>query len=77
MTELDRLGNSENFNFSGGRGGGSSFLQVCEMRLQETRKKMEYLHSDGFGTYGSSKSLGVKLPVCPVNENKNLIPIKL
>ena len=35
MTELDRVGNSDNFNFSGN----SSFLQVCENCSQAMRKK--------------------------------------
>ena len=37
MTELDRVGNSDNFNFSGI----PTFLQVCEKHLQATRKKDE------------------------------------
>ena len=35
VKELDRVGNSDNFNFSvcvWGGGGGPSFLQVCYMR---------------------------------------------
>ena len=35
MTELDIVGNSDKFNFRGA----PSFLQVCEKRLQATRKK--------------------------------------
>ena len=45
MTELDREGNSDNFNFRGG--GAPSFLQVCRKRLQATRKKMKCLHDAG------------------------------
>ena len=48
MTELDWIGNSDNFNF---RGGGPSFLQVCEKRSQATRKKMECWHGDGAAIY--------------------------
>ena len=35
MTELDRVGNSDNFNFRGF----PSFLQVCEKHSQATREK--------------------------------------
>ena len=35
MTELDRVGNSDNFNFRGV----SLFLQVCEKGSQAARKK--------------------------------------
>ena len=35
MTELDRVGNSDNFNFRGV----PLFLQVCEKGSQATRKK--------------------------------------
>ena len=37
MTEMDRVGNSDNFNFRGV--GVQSFLQICEERSQATRKK--------------------------------------
>ena len=47
MTELDRVGRSDNFNFRGF----SSFLLVCEMHSQATRKKMECLHGDGSAIY--------------------------
>ena len=47
MTELDRVGNSDNFNFRGF----SLFLQVCENGSQATRKKMECLHGDGAAIY--------------------------
>ena len=66
MTEL--LGNSENFNFV------SASLRDS---LAGNAKKGEMFAERCFGTYRSSKSLGVKLPVCPVNENKVLTPIKL
>ena len=74
MTESDRVGNSD-FNFMGI----PPFLQVCEKHSQATRKKrwnvytmMVLLH-----IYTCSKSLGVRLPVCPVNKNKVLMLIKL
>ena len=73
MAELDRVGNSDNFNFRGV----PSFLQVCEKCSQAMRKKIECLHSDVSATYLYSKSLSVRSPVCPVNKNKVLIPIKL
>ena len=72
MTELDRVGKSDNFNFRGV----PSFLQVCKKRSQAPRKRwnvctvMVLLHI-------YSKSLGVRLQVCPVNENKILMRIKL
>ena len=50
MTELDRVGSNDNFNFRGI----PSFLQVCEKRSQATRKKtktMECLHGDGSAVY--------------------------
>ena len=57
-------------------GGGQTFLQVCEKHSQATKKRwnactvMVLLHI-------CSKSLGVRLPVCPVNKNIVLILIKL
>ena len=47
MTELDRVGNSDNFNFSRF----PLFLQVCEKGSQAMRKKMECLHGDGAVIY--------------------------
>ena len=47
MTELDRVRNSDNFNFLGI----PSYLQVCKKRSQATRKKMEYLHDAGSSIY--------------------------
>ena len=44
MTELDRVGNSDNFNFRGF----PLFLQVYE---KGSRKKMECLHGDGVAIY--------------------------
>ena len=46
MTELDRVGNSDNFNFRGV----PSFLHVCENCSQAMQKKIERLHSDGSAT---------------------------
>ena len=43
MTELDRVGKSDNFNFRGF----PSFLQVCEKGSLATQEKMECLHGDG------------------------------
>ena len=45
MTEMNRAGNSEKFNFKGI----PSFLQVCEKRSVE--KSVECLHSDGSVIY--------------------------
>ena len=72
MTELDRVGNSGNFNLRGF----PSFLQVCEKRSQATRKKMECLHSDMVLLLIYSKSLGDRFQVCPMNKNKVLMLIK-
>ena len=44
MKELDRVGNSDNFNF---RGGVSIVSAVCKKRSQAMRKKMECLHDAG------------------------------
>ena len=44
MTELDRVGNSDNYEFKGF----PSFLQVCEKGSQATRKKK---HDDGAAIY--------------------------
>ena len=48
MTKLDRVGNSDNFNFRGF----PLSLQVCEKGSQAMRKKkMECLHGDGAAIY--------------------------
>ena len=47
MTELDRVGNGDNFNFRGV----PLFLQVCEKGSQATLKKMRCLHGDGAAIY--------------------------
>ena len=48
MTELDRVGNIDNFNFRRL----PLFLQVCKKGSQATRKKkMEWLHGDGAAIY--------------------------
>ena len=74
MTELDRIDNSDKFNFRRV----PSCLQVCEKRSQATRKKkMKSLHIDGSASYLYSKRLGVRLPVCPVNKNIILMLIKV
>ena len=61
MTELDRVGMSDNFNFRGF----SSFLQVCEKRSQATPLTMECSHGDGSAVFYNN-ILGVRLPVCAV-----------
>ena len=45
MTELDRVGNSDNFNFSGV----PSFQQVCKKHSQAMRKKE--MHDAGVAIY--------------------------
>ena len=50
MTELDRVGNSDNFNF---RGGGE-FHRICKSARsapKEREKLMECLNSDGSASY--------------------------
>ena len=47
MRDLDRVRRSDIFNFRGV----PSFLQICEMRFQATRKFMKYLHSVDSATY--------------------------
>ena len=64
MTELDRVGNSDNFNFRGV----SSFLQVYEKCSQADWMVLLHIYC---------KSLSVRSPVCLVNKNKVLIPMKL
>ena len=75
MTKLDTVGNSDNFNFRGI----PSFLQVCEKHSQATRKMMVKTRFKNYGSasYPYSKGLGVRLPVCPVNEHRVLMLIKL
>ena len=51
MTELDRVGKSENFNFKGV----PSFLQVCEKLSQAPRKKIKCVYGDGFAKYLKQK----------------------
>ena len=71
MTELDRVGKSDNLNFRGV----PSFLQACKKRSQATRKRwnvctvMVLLHYIA--------KVWVLDYRCPVNENKILIRIKL
>ena len=75
MTELDRVSNSDNFNFRGI----PSFLQVWEKHLQATQKKRWNVCTLMLLLHIYSKRLGVRLPlyVCPVNKNKGLMLIKL
>ena len=58
MTELDRVGNSDNYKFRGF----PSFLQVCEKGSQASRKKSTVMVL----LYIYSKISGVRLPICPV-----------
>ena len=46
MTDLDRVGSSDNFNFRGV----PSFLQVCE-KHSFAKTLLECLHSDGSAAY--------------------------
>ena len=71
MTELDRVCNSDNFNFRGI----PSFLQVCEKRFQAMQKKMDIWNVCTVTVLLQfySKCLGVRLPVCPVNKKKNIL----
>ena len=69
MTQLDRVGYSDNFKVSGGGGGVHRFCKSarsarmhCERRW-DVCTMMVLLHVHIY-----SKSLGVKLPVCPVNK---------
>ena len=73
MTELDRVGNRDNFNFSGD----PSFLQVCRKHSQAMRKKRWNVCTILVLLYIYSKILGVRLPVCPVIKNKVLMLIKV
>ena len=76
MTELERVDNSENFNFRG-----SHRFCTCKSARSAPRqreKKIGCLHSDGSATYlYYSKSLGVRLPACNVIKNKVLMLIKV
>ena len=63
MTELDRLGGTDNFNIRGI----PLFMQVCKKRSQATQKRWNVCICDSSTTF-YSKILGVRLPVCPVNK---------
>ena len=72
MTGLDRVGNNDNFNFREFHcfcKSMRSACRQCEKRLNVCTV-MVLLHI-------YSKSLSVRSPVCPVNKNQVLIPIKL
>ena len=73
MTELDRVGSSDNFNFRGN----PSFLQVCEKRSYATQKKRWNVCMMMVLLYICSKILSVRLPVCPVIKNEVLMLIKV
>ena len=47
MTELDRVGNSDNFNFRGFH----RFCKSARSTRRQREKKMECLHNDGCATY--------------------------
>ena len=49
MTELDRVGNSDNFNFRGG--GVHRFYKSARSARRQCNKKIECLHYDGSATY--------------------------
>ena len=71
MTELDRVGNSDNFNFRGF----PLFLQVCEKGSQAMRKK-DGMFAGCLSCYISVAKFRV-LPVCLVIKNKLLMLIKV
>ena len=73
MTELDRVGNSDNFNFSGF----PLFLQVCEKGSQAMRKKRWNVCTVMVLLDICSKISSVRLPVCLVIKNKLLMLIKV
>ena len=73
MTELDRVFNSDKFNFRGV----PSFLQVCEKCSHAMQKKRLNVCTLMVLLHIYSKSLSVRSPVCPVNKHKVLMPIKL
>ena len=70
MAELDRVGNSVNFDFMG-------FHRFCTKHSQATRKKRWNVCTMLVLLYIYSKILGVRQPVCPVIKNKVLMLIKV
>ena len=70
MTELDRVGISDNFNFRGF----PSFLQVFE---NGNAKQRWNVCTVMVLLYIYSKISGVRLPICPVIKNKVLMLIKV
>ena len=73
MTELDRVGNSDNFNFRGV----PLFLQVCEKGSHATPKTIWNVCTVMVLLYIYSKISGVRLTICPVIKNKLLMLIKV
>ena len=73
MTELDRVGNSDNFNFRGF----PLFLQVCEKGSQAARKKRWNVCTAMVLLYICSKFSSVRFPICHVIKNKLLMLIKV
>ena len=72
MIELDRVGNSDNFNFRGV----PSFLQIC-MKHSQAMQKLCNVCTMLILLYIYSKILSVRLPVCPLIKNKVLMLIKV
>ena len=72
MAEVDRAGNSDNFNFNS-----HHFCKSARSTRRQCEKKMKCLHDAGSAIYIYCKILGVRLPVCPVIKNKILMLIKV
>ena len=76
MTELDRVGNTDNFYFRGG----SVVTRFCKSarsaRRQREKKKWN-ICTDVVLLHIYTKILGVRLPVYPVIKNKVLMLIKV
>ena len=70
MTEFDRVGNSDNFNFSG-------FHHFCNSALREAPAGNAKKDGEMVLLLIYSKSLGVRSQVYPVNKNKVFMRIKL
>ena len=73
MTELDRVGNSDNFNFRG--------FPIVSASLREglagNAKKRWNVCTVMVLLYIYNKISGVRLPICPVIKNKVLMLIKV
>ena len=53
------------------------FCKSARSTREQCEKKMECLHDAGSAIYMYSKSMDVRLPVCPVIKNKVLMLIKV